>query len=193
MNPQEVNKLIQERRSHFQNEFTGAPVEDAIIEQMLENANWAPNHKLTEPWRFVVYTGEGLKQLGQLQAEFYKKYTSTDQSFKEERYQNLLEKPLLSSHVIVIGMQRDEKKSLPEIEELGAVFCAVQNMYLTATAYHVGCYLGTGGITHFAGAQKIFGWGPDDKLIGFLHVGIPKKERTEGKRKPIAEKTVWVK
>jgi nitroreductase len=90
-------------------------------------------------------------------------------------------------------MKRDEKKSVPEIEEAGAVFCAVQNMYLTATAYHVGCYLSTGGITYFPEARKAFGLSDEDRIIGFLHVGIPKPATRTGRRKPVAEKTTWVK
>lgn len=188
----EVNQLIRERRSVFIEQFTGNKVDDSVIELMLENANWAPTHKLTEPWRFLVYTGEGLKKLGSLQAEFYKKVTVADGTFKEERYQNLLNKPVRSSHIIVIGMKRDSKQSVPEVEEAGAVFCAVQNMYLTATACGAGGYLSTGGITYFEGAQALFGWGPDDKLIGFFHVGIPKSELPSRKRKPVEEKVVWV-
>ena len=192
MTPEEVNKLIRERRSFFQGDYTGERVDDSIIEQMLENANWAPTHKFTEPWRFIVFTGEGLKKLAEAQAEFYKEYTTNDNSFKEERYQNLLKKPMLSSHIIVVGMKRDEKKSVPEIEEMGAVFCAVQNIYLTATAYGVGCYLSTGGITYFEGAQEVLGFDRDDKLIGFKHVGIPKAVIHTGKRNAIEEKVAWI-
>jgi nitroreductase len=148
-NPELVNEVIQKRRSIYQNQYSGEPVDDAIVHQMLKNANWAPNHKLTEPWRFVVFTGNGLVKLAQFQAELYKKITSADNSYKEDRYQNLLTKPMLSSHIISVGMKRDEKKSVPEVEEIGAVFCAVQNMYLTATAYGVSGYLSTGGITYF--------------------------------------------
>jgi nitroreductase len=191
MNIEEFNTLIKTRRSVFQNEYSGARVDDAIVKQMLENANWAPNHKLTEPWRFIVYTGTSLNELANLQAEYYKKFTAADNSFKEERYLNLLNKPKLSSHIIVIGMSRDEKKSVPEIEEVGAVFCAVQNMYLTASAYGVGCYLSTGGITYFESAQQIFGWNENVKLIGFMHIGIPKEVRQTAHRKPVTDKTVW--
>lgn len=192
MNSAEFNKLVQERRSVFQNDYSGERVDDTIINQMIENANWAPTHKLTEPWRFVVYTGDGLKQLAALQASYYKKITTADGTFKEERYQNLLTKPMLSSHIIVVGMKRDEKKSVPEVEEAGAVFCAIENMYLTAAANNVGCYLSTGGITYFQGAQELFGWGAEDKLIGFLHVGIPKRQLPAGRRKPVDEKVRWV-
>jgi nitroreductase len=187
-----LNKLIKQRRSVFQPQFSGERVDDSVVTQMLENANWAPTHKLTEPWRFIVFTEGGLQQLAEAQAAVYKEVTETNGSFKEERYQNLLKKPLLSSHIIAVAMKRDEKKSVPEVEEIGAVFCAIQNMYLTATAYGIGCYLSTGGITYFEEAKNAFGLREDDKLLGFLHIGIPKGKLPEGKRKPIEEKANWV-
>ncbi|HEY9046140.1 MAG TPA: nitroreductase [Ohtaekwangia sp.] len=187
-----VNSLIRNRRSVFQQQYTGERVDDAIVEQMLENARWAPTHKFTEPWQFVVFTGDGLKKLGEQQAAVYKKVTEANGTFKEERYQNLLTKTILSSHIIAVGMKRDEKKSVPELEEIGAVFCAVENMYLTAAAYGIGCYLSTGGITYFEAAKELFGLDGDDKLLGFLHIGIPKSPIPDSKRKPIEEKSAWV-
>ena len=190
-NAQTINTIIQNRRSIFPKDYTGERVDDTVIHQMLENANWAPTHKFTEPWRFKVYTGEGLKKLAHDQAEVYKRVTEADGTFKEERYKNLQTKPLQSSHIIVIMMKRDEHKSVPEIEEVGAVFCAVQNMYLTAAAYGVGCYLGTGGITYFEESKELFGLNPEDKLIGFMHVGIPSRSDRRSRRSPIENKVTW--
>src|SRR5687768_823153 len=131
MNAETIDKIIHERRSIFPQDYTGEKVDDSIVEKMIENATWAPTHKLTEPWRFMVFTGEGIRKLAELQAAVYKSVTEADGTYKEERYQNLLTKPLLSSHIIAIAMKRDEKKSVPEVEEVGAVFCAIQNLYLT--------------------------------------------------------------
>ena len=189
----ELNSLIKQRRSTFPKDYTGEKVDDAIVQQMLENANWAPTHKFTEPWRFIVYTGEGRKKLAELQASVYKQKTEQDGTFKEERYQNLLTKPFESSHIILVYMKRDEKKSLPEIEEMGAVFCAVQNMYLTATAYGVGGYLSTGGITFFAESNAAFGLSPEDRIVGFFHIGTPKSTGLAGRRNPVETKVTWVK
>jgi nitroreductase len=191
-NTEEVNKLIRTRRSVFPKDYSGEVVSDEIVKQMLENANWAPTHKLTEPWRFVVFTGEGIKKLAEFQSECYKQVTTANGTFREDRFQSLLTKPMESSHIIAIGMKRDEKKGLPEVEEIGAVFCAVQNMYLTATSYGVGCYISTGGVTFFEEAKPFFDLGPDDKLLGFLHIGMPKGELIAGRRKPIEEKVKWV-
>lgn len=192
MKPSEVDQLIRQRRSVFPKDYTGEIVKDEIINQMLENANWAPTHKFTEPWRFVVFSGEGLKQLAAFQSECYKVVTTANDTYREDRYQSLQIKPMESSHIIAIGMKRDEAKRLPEWEELAAVFCAVQNMCLTATAYGIGCYLSTGGITNFEEAKSFFGLGPHDKLCGFLHVGIPKGNVPDSRRKPVSEKVKWV-
>ena len=193
-NIEQINDLIRNRRSVFPKDYSGERVPDAIIEQMLENANWAPTHKLTEPWRFIVYTGDGLRTLGEQQAAVYRQVTEADGTFKQERYDNLLTKSMQSSHIIVVAMKRDEKKSVPLVEELGAVYCAIENMYLTATAYGVGAYLSTGGVTYFERAREVFGLGPEDQLVGFFHVGALKHENTlNGRRRPVSDKITWVK
>lgn len=189
---QVLNEIIRHRRSVFQSQFSGTPVDNSIVMQMLENANWAPTHKMTEPWRFIVFTGDGIRKFAQEQAKLYKEVTTRDGSFKENRYENLLTKPSLSSHIIAVAMKRDPARGVPEIEEAGAVFCAVQNILLTAAAYGIGCYLSTGGITYFPEAKALFDLGPDDRLIGFLHVGNIGAEIPDGRRKPIDEKVNWV-
>jgi nitroreductase len=191
-NQKEINQLIRFRRSVFPKDYSGEAVPEEVINQMLENANWAPTHKFTEPWRFTVFTGAGLKTLADFQSECYKQVTTADGSFREDRYVGLQSKPFEASHIIAVGMKRDEGNRLPEWEELGAVFCAVQNMYLTATAYGAGCYLSTGGITNFEEAKSFFGLSAEDKLCGFMFVGMPKGNVPDGRRKPINEKVKWI-
>lgn len=192
MEPVDFNKLVAARRSVFPKDYTGESVADEIIHQLLANANWAPTHKLTEPWRFMVFSGAGRKKLAHIQSEVYKRVTQADGTFKEERYLNLQKKPLESSHIILVYMKRDEKKSVPEVEEMGAVFCAIQNMYLTATAYKIGCYLSTGGVTYFEEAKEAFGLSADDKIMGFLHVGVPRHFNQPAKRGDVVAKINWV-
>ncbi len=190
-NTAELNTIIQQRRSILPNLYTGEVIDDSIIRQMIENANWAPTHKQTEPWRFIVFKGEGLKKLAEYQSELYKKVSMRTGDYKEEKYIKLREKPLKASHVIAIGMKRNEKELVPEVEEIASVACAVENMYLTATAYGVACYWGTGGITYMEEAKEFFGLGKNDRFMGFFYAGIPKKW-TNGKRSPAEEKTTWV-
>lgn len=192
LNPEQLNELIQQRRSVFPQDYTGERINDEIVRQVLENARWAPTHKLTEPWRFLVFTGDGIKALVKFQSGLYKSVTEKDGTFREGSYQKLLTKPLLSSHIIAILMMRDEKRSVPEIEEAGAVYCAIQNMYLTANAYGLGCYLSTGGVTYFEEAKEFFGLEKEDRIIGFFHLGVPKKAYPMGKRKPLQDISHWV-
>ena len=190
-NPHMATQLIQNRRSVFANMYTGEIVDDSVIENMLENANWAPTHKFTAPWRFVVFKGDGLKKLAEFQSELYKNISETKGVFDPEKFEMLKTKPLKASHVIAIGMHRDEKERLPEIEEIEAVACSVQNMHLTATAHGIGCYWGTGGITYLEQSKSFFGLGENDKLLGFFFIGKPKRW-PKGKRKPIGDKVTWV-
>lgn len=192
MTAEDASKLMQVRRSVFPQFYTGERVEDSIVTQMIANATWAPSHKLTQPWRFFVFTDEGIKRLATNQSRIYQEVTQRNGTFRQDKFDSLLKKPLLSSHIIMIAMKRDPNKSVPEVEEIGAVFCAVQNMYLTAQAYGVGCYLSTGGITYFEEAKALFGLASDDKIIGFMHVGVPKEQPRPASRKPVAEVSTWV-
>ncbi|WP_127125023.1 nitroreductase family protein [Pseudoflavitalea rhizosphaerae] len=186
---QMINEVIRQRRSVFTSQFEpGKTIPDEIIMQLLENANQAPTHKLTEPWRFTVYSGNGLQTLADRQAAIYKAHAG--QKFKQGKYDSLLITPMLCSHVIAIGMKRHA--DIPEIEEVAAVACAVQNIYLSATAYGIGGYWSTGGITFFEQAKAMFDLGPDDKLMGFFYLGyvrVPSAPRTP---KPVMEKITWV-
>jgi len=187
-----INQIIRDRRSVYPKQYSSEPVADRIIHQMLENARWAPTHKLTEPWHFVVFKGNGLKRLAEFQAQCYREVTTKNATFKEDKYQGLLMKPMEASHVIAVGMRRDDKRSLPEIEEIGAVFCAVQNIYLTAAANRVGCYFTTGGVTFFEEAKPFYGLRPEDKLLGSFYIGTIKTPSPPSKRTEIGMKSRWV-
>jgi nitroreductase len=89
-------------------------------------------------------------------------------------------------------MKRDPKKSIPELEEIGAVYCAVENMYLTATAYGVGAYLSTGGITSYEEAKPFFELGEDDRLLGFFHIGNTEYVPPQTRRKAVDVVARWV-
>jgi len=189
---QQINRIIKTRRSVFNALYTDEEVDDHIIRQMLENANWAPTHKFTEPWRFTVFKGAGREKLGAFQADIYEQVTRADGTYQQKKHDNLRQKPLTASHVIAIGMKRDPEHQIDKVEEIAAVACAVQNMYLTATAYGVGCYWSTGGVTYFEEAKSFFGLEGEDELMGFMFVGMPKKWPVNGKREPVINKVTWV-
>jgi nitroreductase len=186
----QIGNLIQSRRSVFPDQFVkGKKIPDEIVMEMLENANWAPSHKQTEPWRFSVFSGEGLKKIASFQAEVYKK-TSGDK-FSQPRYEKLLSTPLLCSYIIAVCMKRSGL--VPEIEEIEAVSCALQNLYLSTTAYGLGGYFSTGGVTYKEEAKPFFGLGEQDKLLGFFYLGYVEIPSPAGTRMPVREKIIWIK
>jgi nitroreductase len=191
MTPEEFNVLVRKRRSTFPDQLeTGKKVDDAIIKEILINATWAPNHGKQEPWHFTVFSGDGLKKLAAFQSELYKE-TAGD-NFKEITYSKLQQNPLKASHLIAIGMKRSTNKNIPETEDIAAVACAVQNIYLSVTAYGLGGYWTTGGITYMERAKSFFGLGEQDKLLGFFYIGYIAIPTTGVTRQPIEEKTTWI-
>ena len=152
-------------------------------------------HKRQLLHNVAVYQRLGLKKtyyspLSRFQSELYKE--SSGEKFKEATYQNLQNNPLLASHVIAICMKRDPNKKFPEIEEVSAVATAVQNIYLSVTAYGIGGYWTTGGVTYNEKAKSFFGLGPEDKLMGFFYLGEIAVPSPEQKRQPAEEKVTWV-
>src|SRR5215813_11529052 len=99
MNTAEVfNHLARHRRSVFPDQFiAGKKIDDNIIKQILTNASWAPDHGKAEPWRFTVFTDDGLKRFAHFQSELYKMEAGDE--FKESRYIKLQQNPLKASHI----------------------------------------------------------------------------------------------
>ena len=185
------NLLIRNRRSVFPKQFVpGKQIPDTVIREILENATWAPNHSLTEPWHFTVFTGEGLKKLAVFQSELYQ--AEAGEKFKEAKYIKLKEQPFLASHIIALGMKRSPEKKVPEVEEIAAVACAVQNIYLSVTVYGLGGYWTTGGVTYFDKAKSFFGLGPEDRLMGFFYIGHVAIPSPAASRTSVDKKLEWV-
>lgn len=170
--------------------IAGEKVPDEVVHQAIFNATWAPNHGRTEPWYFIIYTGDGLKKLAEFQSEVYK--SEAGDKFTEAKYQQLKSQPLLASHMIAICMKRGANVKIPEMEEVAAVACAVQNIYLTITAYGYGGYWTTGGVTYNENAKPFFGLGPQDKLLGFFSLGHIAIQPDRGQRKSVEEKSTWI-
>ena len=191
-NTEEINQLIKNRRSVFPKQYTGNKVDDAIVKQILENANWAPTHGKTEPWRFFVFSGEGLKSFSEFQSSLYAEKTKAAGTYDETKFQKLLNHPLQASHIIALVMKRQESERIPEVEEIQSVACAVQNMYLTATAYGLGAYWASGGVTYWDDTKDFFGLGNKDRLLGFFYIGEKAVEPLEGTRRPIEDKITWI-
>ena len=96
--------LIQRRRSIFPAQYIDKPIAKADFEKILAAANWAPNHRKTEPWRFKVIQGGKRAELGQFLSNTYIDVTEKPKQLKSKK---LIENPQKAAAIIAICMQRD--------------------------------------------------------------------------------------
>lgn len=189
--PEQFNTLARSRRSVFPDQFkAGERADDAVVKEIITNALWAPNHGQTEPWHFTVFTREGLQEFANFQSELYKE--NAGDNFAEAKYVKLQQQPLRASHIIAICMKRTTKKPIPEIEDIEAVACAVQNLYLSTAAYGLGGYWSTGGVTYSEKAKAYFNLDAEDKLLGFFFIGVIGVPSVNAKRAAFEEKVRWI-
>lgn len=189
--PNYLNQIIANRRSTKPRNFNGTKIADTLVWQILDNANWAPTHGLTQPWRFKVFTDEGKNQLANFQAEVYKKMTP-EADFKPEKYERMQTNILKSSHVIVICLKRQLSEKILELEEIEAVACSVQNMALTASAYGICSFWGSGGITYTQELKDFLELGEKDLCLGYLYLGYSDRPKTSSPRDLIQTKVDWI-
>lgn len=190
-NTEEINQLIRNRRSIFPRQFSERIVERHVVEAMLENANCAPNHGKTEPWRFTVFSADAKVRLCERLAKIYEE-TTPEEQFRPQKPAKMLEKGHQASHIIAILMKRGTNPKIPKIEEIEAVACAVQNMALTASAYGAGGYWSSGALSYTDEVKELFGLGEEDMVLGFFYLGYPAEEPPSASRGDIREKTEWL-
>ncbi len=189
--PSETNELIRSRRSIYPKNYTGEPIPRSTIQDLLENANWAPTHRMTEPWRFKVVSGKARTRLGELLGNYYAANTPKEK-YTDAKYLKTKNKPAQSEYVIAICMQRDPKKSVPEFEEIAATACAVQNMLLTAWGYGLGAYWSTPSVINSPDLSTFLSLGKGERCLGFMYIGNHNLPTFPGKRSPVEEKVVWL-
>jgi nitroreductase len=183
-----LSSIIQRRRSIFPPSYTQEEIPEALITQVLESANYAPTHKLTQPWRFIVCRNAGKRKLGEELARLYKQETPEAQ-FLQKKYDGIVEKAVQSSCVIVLNAQL-HPDIIPEWEEIAAFACAVQNMALTAEALKIGAYWSSPGmISQLNDYLKLE---PNEKCFGLFYMGFHNEEPRLPKRTPMAEKVRWI-
>jgi len=188
---EEVSKLLRGRRSIFPNMFTGERVSQEVIMTLLENANSAPSHKNTEPWRFRVISPDKLDSFADFFQAVYTK-VNVGEAFVQRKYDSIRKKILNSSHIIILSMLRDPKASVPEWEEIAATACAIQNIYLSLPAAGLGGYWSSPNILidNITDFTELI---PEERCLGLFYVGVPKEDLPPPiEKKPLAGKVCWL-
>jgi nitroreductase len=162
-----------------------------LIEQMLDAAVTAPNHYLTEPWRFIVLTGDARLELGNALVEARLENEPDPDSVPEAALEKIRQKPLRAPVVIGAAVQPRSGPKVWEVEEICAGAAAVQNMLLAAEGLGLAAMWRTGDPCYSGPVKRFFGLDEADTLIGMIYVGYPAAEPKPGPRTPASKVTVW--
>lgn len=190
-NLSEITELIRSRRTIYPEQFSSRKVHKEQIELMLNNAIWAPTHGNTQPWKFKVFMDKGRQKLSDFLGQTYLELTPKENQ-NDLKLAKMITRPLKSSAIIAICMERQPEEKIPEIEEVEAVACAVQNLHLTCTAYGLGGFWATPKLIYNNKTNDFLGLQPKDKCLGLFYIGYPGIDWPKAHRKPIEYNTEWI-
>ena len=161
----EIIALIKARRTaHI---YHADPVPEALIEAALECAIRAPNHKLTNPWRFTRIGPQTRAAIVELAVQI----KEADGPMSEARRDKVREK-MASSPELFVVTQILADDAFRRREDYAACACAIQNFALALWSEGVGSKWSTGGITSHPHTYELAAIDPDaEEIIGFIWVG----------------------
>ncbi|MBP2831638.1 nitroreductase [Aquimarina sp. U1-2] len=185
-----VSTWIRARKTTYAYSFLDKDIPKSTIEEIVTNGLWAPTHKMTQPWRFEVLQGDHKNALGEYMLAYYKEKLTAAQ-FPESRHAETATYAK-NATLIAIVFQRSQRIQIPEWEEIAAISCAVQNMWLSTSAMNLAGYWDTAGAT-IAYCEEHLALRPHEKSLGIFYVGYPveTQELPKRKRKSIDKKLIW--
>lgn len=148
--------------------FTDQPVDPEEIIELLNVAKWAPNHKITEPWRFQLYAGEGKEKFAQAFMDSQPKEGGkhTEKTLRKAQYYKDI--PLQ----LVVIMPEDPRQRTWD-EDYGAVSSFIQNFQLAAWARGIGMVWRTNDWVYSPVFREGIGVKPGEKIVATLMIGYP--------------------
>ncbi|MFA6961499.1 MAG: nitroreductase [Opitutaceae bacterium] len=152
-----------------------------LLIEMLEDAHRAPTHGLTQPWRFQVFTGAARTRLADGLQEIYDRVTPAA-SRNEDKRAKLGTAPRLAPAVVAVAARIELNGKIPEIEEIAATSCAVENLLLSAHAHGLGAFWSTPPVTMSAEFAAWLGLDATHRMLGLVYLGYP----AEGELPPLS-------
>jgi nitroreductase len=172
--------------------FTSDPVPRPVIERLLAAAVRAPNHKLTEPWRFAVLTGASRDRFAELKrahraTRFPEPGAPEAAKAIEKTYREALGTPAFA---VVMCAESDDP--VRREEDYAATMMATANLLIAATAEGLGTYPRTGGIMTEPAVADLVGLPEGYRIVAVVSLGYPIEPPAPKRRTDPAEKTTWL-
>ncbi len=185
MNPIE---LLSSRRSI--REFSSREITRAEVETLLEHAVMAPNHRLTQPWKFFVLGPVARRAFG-LALGARKARKIEDPAAGEQLRQKVANEHAALPLMIAVAIAQDANPETRE-EDYAAGMMAVQNIALAAVSLGLGTHIKTGAVMDDPAARAAVGVADGDRIIAVLNVGEPASVPAAKLRRSAADVTTWV-
>lgn len=176
--PEAVADLLRTRRTIHT--FRPDVPDRALLLEALELACWAPNHKMTEPWRFYLLGPETVAAITDLNADIVtEKRGERAGRLKRERWGQM-------PGWLLVTCTRDDNP-LRDQEDYAATACAIQNLMLYLWSQGIGMKWGTGAVTRDLRFFDITGVDPAiERIVGLFWYGYPEKVPRACPRQPLA-------
>jgi nitroreductase len=172
--------------------FRPDPVTRDTIERLLDCAVRAPNHKLTEPWRFSVLTGEARDRFAEIRAAHRLKRFADPASAEAQAAANKMRDESRATPAYVVVMASQNPDELTREEDYAATMMAIANLMIAAQSLGLGTYLKTGGVMRDPGLLKLARVPENFRVVAIVSLGYPAEEEAPRRRKSATELTHWV-
>lgn len=166
------------------------PVSRELVKEVLVAATWAPSHRQTEPWRFLVIAGDERKKLGEVMAEARRAH-SAGVPEPQERLDRERAKPLSAPAIIALVSCPKQGGEIVPQEELVAAGAALQNMLLAAHSLGLGTKLVTGSHAYSGSVRQFLEIDGSESLVCLVYLGYPDGQPPLGKRTELDGKVTW--
>ncbi len=185
-----VLDVIKSRRSVPKMRPDAVPRE--VLEEMLEAAVWAPNHRLTEPWRFYVLRENSKRRFAEIRRRFRAATLPNPEAPEAIKALDRLYQDTISTPAFIVATVHQAPDEEVREEDTAATFIAAQNMMLVAGERGVGTYMRTGALLRDPELRALIGVEDDRRLLAIIYVGYPADGLPQKRRTPAAERTVWL-
>jgi nitroreductase len=172
--------------------FRPDPVPRDIIERLLDCAVRAPNHKLTEPWRFSVLTGSARDRFAEIRARHRVKRYDDPAGPEAQAAADKIRRESRATPAYVIVMAAINADEITREEDYAATMMAIANLMIAAESLGLGTYLKTGGMMQDPSLLELADVPDKFRVVGMVSLGYPAEQEPPRRRKPAAELTRWL-